>query len=279
MKKIAQPSFGVEDILNTCILTTTPQVEKDAMEKSKAEIISAEIDYKDKIKNGMLFHLPRRAKTSHMSEAALLKLYEYRMLKKQSVRVYYDNIMSLVRHNRCPFCNKQVVTTVDHYLPKTIYPICSIIPINLVAACRDCNTEKDNYYPQNREEELIHPYFDDIGDARWLYVKIQESIPVVFEYFVKPPTHWDNVTIRRTEKHIEVLKLKNMYASYASECLEDMKKRLKELYSTAGSCGVKEHLEEQYESCHNNDKNSYKTALLECLMSNDWFINGGCVAP
>ena len=137
MRKITQPNFSVEDILNECILTTTPRVQIKAMENSKEGIISAETDYEDKILKGLLFSTSQMAQTPYLTGNKLIQLYEYRMLQKPSVRVYYDKIKSIVRNERCPFCNKQVVKTVDHYLPKTKYPIYSITPINLVAACRD----------------------------------------------------------------------------------------------------------------------------------------------
>lgn len=279
MRKITQPNFSVEDILNECILTTTPRVQIKAMENSKEGIISAETDYEDKILKGLLFSTSQMAQTPYLTGNKLIQLYEYRMLQKPSVRVYYDKIKSIVRNERCPFCNKQVVKTVDHYLPKTKYPIYSITPINLVAACRDCNTEKDNYFPRTRDEELLHPYYDDIENCRWLFAKIHESLPIIFDFFVNPPEHWDTTTTKRVENHLEVLKLRKMYSSYAAGYVEDIRRRLKELYQTIGETGVKEHLQEEYESCYDNDKNSYKTALLECLIKNNWFLNGGFIEP
>ncbi len=275
MRRINKPSFCVADILDICISTVTPKETKDNIENSKAEIISAEIEYESKAQNDGLSKIPQMITTSHMSGNEMIKLYEYRMLQKAEVRVYYGKIMSLVRYGRCPFCNKQVVSTVDHYLPKSKYPIYAITPINLIAACRDCNTIKDEYTPENRAHELIHPYFDDIENDRWLFVKIQESNPIIFEYYIAPPKTWDNTTTKRVENHFNLFKLGVMYSSYASEYNEDIKQNLHNLYITIGSEGVKSYLQEQYNSCCANDKNSYKTALLECLMNNDWFCHGG----
>lgn len=63
----------------------------------------------------------------------------------------------------CPMCGYGQVLTLDHYLPKDAYPEFSILPLNLVPACSDCNNFKSNFIRSTEGARFIHPYFDDIS--------------------------------------------------------------------------------------------------------------------
>ena len=68
------------------------------------------------------------------------KLYEQNFVASKVGRRIYDSILNSVEDNICPYCSQRLIKTLDHYLPKSIYPYFSVTPINLVPACRDCNT-------------------------------------------------------------------------------------------------------------------------------------------
>ena len=54
-------------------------------------------------------------------------------------RATYDLLKLSAKGGFCPLCGQRNVSTLDHYLPKESYPDLSILPINLVRACSDCN--------------------------------------------------------------------------------------------------------------------------------------------
>jgi hypothetical protein len=63
----------------------------------------------------------------------------------------------------CPMCGSPSPPgTLDHILPKTIYPEYSVFFRNLVPACF-CNSKRGTTYigPQNSGARTLHPYFDD----------------------------------------------------------------------------------------------------------------------
>lgn len=57
---------------------------------------------------------------------------------------------------RCPFCGISELSTLDHYLPKELYPEFSVFPKNLVPSCAVCNTrKKDGFSKQGPTSECF----------------------------------------------------------------------------------------------------------------------------
>ena len=52
------------------------------------------------------------------------------------------DLMAAARNALCPFCGRDQVGTLDHYLPKSRYPELSVLGANLVPACETCNRLK-----------------------------------------------------------------------------------------------------------------------------------------
>lgn len=75
-----------------------------------------------------------------------------------------DKIILLAHNGRCPYCGQQIVKTLDHYLPKTLYPTYAITPYNLVPSCDACNKIKMTESFDSYEQQTIHPYYDDFTD-------------------------------------------------------------------------------------------------------------------
>jgi hypothetical protein len=92
-------------------------------------------------------------------------------------RQLYENRKSTSRFSKlrkmqlssCPMCGSPVTGTLDHFLPKEIFPEFSVMAANLVPACGHCNSHAkgSTYKGTIPDERLIHPYFDTItsGDV------------------------------------------------------------------------------------------------------------------
>lgn len=64
----------------------------------------------------------------------------------------------------CPMCGSPTTGTLDHYLPRTVFPEFSVMASNLVPACSHCNSGgKRAVYRGVGVERFIHPYFDTIA--------------------------------------------------------------------------------------------------------------------
>lgn len=70
----------------------------------------------------------------------------------------------------CPMCGSQCSRSLDHALPRRIFPEFSILRENLVPACTSCNSvQKGTIYRGKKEpERFIHPYYDQwASGALW----------------------------------------------------------------------------------------------------------------
>jgi hypothetical protein len=91
---------------------------------------------------------------------------------------------------RCCLCAHRKAGTLDHYLPRAAYPEFSVLPLNLVPACRDCNHAKgERYRGEDGGGAYLHPYLDAVpAGTRFLYadVKVNGGEPAV-AYYGEPP--------------------------------------------------------------------------------------------
>ena len=81
----------------------------------------------------------------------------------------FKNVLNVFRekftqNKTCPYCDLHEIefdlTSVDHFLPKSVYPTLSIFPPNLIVACTACN---DRIKRANMKFPIFHPYFHDIS--------------------------------------------------------------------------------------------------------------------
>lgn len=71
--------------------------------------------------------------------------------------------------NYCPCCGSPgKPTTLDHYLPQSVFPELSIVFENLTPMCSKCNELKDDkIYDEYGNRGFIHPYYDPIAEVRF----------------------------------------------------------------------------------------------------------------
>ena len=106
----------------------------------------------------------------------IVNLYE-KLKKNKGASDYYNKMRNSSKN--CLYCSENLVKCLDHYLPKSDFPLLSITPSNLVPCCNDCNfklNELSNY----NSPLIIHPYFehyDDIFDKQWVYARVPIDQP------------------------------------------------------------------------------------------------------
>ncbi|MBY5523567.1 HNH endonuclease [Rhizobium leguminosarum] len=89
----------------------------------------------------------------------------------------------------CPMCGSPMTGSLDHYLPKEVYPEFSIYSKNLVPACPACNsgTKGLTYHGKEPSERFLHPYFDKMASAPiWRVVVKPPFAAPAFEAEVLP---------------------------------------------------------------------------------------------
>ncbi|MBN4864789.1 MULTISPECIES: hypothetical protein [Providencia] len=86
----------------------------------------------------------------------------------KSEKLPFKQLEAMRKHNGlvvCPSCGEAGrPRTLDHYLPKDIFPELSVLLLNLTPMCDWCQGEKlTDYVTEDGQKRYIHPYFDDVN--------------------------------------------------------------------------------------------------------------------
>ena len=277
MLKVPKPTLLSADVYTDCIGIFQDVALRARLEACKPLIADAETEFEAKITRGQIYTIAHETVVNgNVTKKELKKVYSDQMLKSKIGRTHYNKLLKAAKGDLCPLCAHREATTLDHYLPKAKYPRLSVVPINLVPACRDCNTGKLTSYPRTPEEESIHPYYDDIESDQWLGAKINRTTPLSITFYVVHVAGWSGLLFERTKNHFLSYKLNTLYATQAGRELTARKHQYTSTYhSGAGAAGVKKLLADESISRSQSNINSWQSALYRCLASDDWFCNGG----
>lgn len=275
MIKLPVPKYDVEKIVNDCIsswgLTASTKARKKRVEASLDEIVEESNRYMQRATAGELSLFRAHEELTHgATKEDMIRLYEDKFVSGGG-RKYYEGIRGSA--SKCPYCRKREVTTIDHYLSKTKYPVFSVAPGNLVPSCSDCNKIKDNIEFTSRDEEVIHPYFDDFTQEKWISAQVipNGEEPIAFAYKVSCPDAWDKTRKTRALNHFDVFKLARVYAFEASEELVTCLSRIKRDYSSGGEEQAKKALREDISALDSENLNSWRSAMYQAILDDDWF--------
>lgn len=204
----------------------------------------------------------------------LAKNYTTR-LARGAGRSYYDHLKARAPYGTCPLCGHRDVSTLDHQLPKSVYPLLATAPCNLVPACSVCNHAKGDGAPTRSEEQTLHPYYDDVDRDQWLFARIIQTQPAAVEFYVDPPSGWDQVLVARARLHFDTFKLASLYGPQSAREMAGNRDYLSRLLEAGGEAEVCRYLEDMARSCAAQARNWWKTAMYQALASNTWYISGG----
>ena len=227
--------FDTGDVFDTCVSMVKNPALKAELRGVRRQVEDAAADYDAKAETGRLYLKTPHDHVGTVTAEKLIKVYTLRMVPKNATgRTIYDRIMSAPAHRRCPLCGIGTVNTLDHFLPKTHFPVFSVTPNNLVPACTWCQGEKLEYYPTSAGEQLLHPYFDDVDDDIWLVAEVVAGAPAGFRYSACPPDHWAPSAKARVATHLRELNLPLLFSSNAGSRLTEIRARLAKLLQKAG---------------------------------------------
>lgn len=162
MKKLEKPQFDMETIIDNCLVhMQNPRKKRITLVKEKIKKKTEEYD--ELAQHGQLHIIPEHDTIDNIATKEDMEaLYTQRFVpKNQPNRAFYDKILALAPYGKCPYCQQNLVKTVDHFLPKSKYVAYTVTPYNLIPACSDCNTGKLDSTFHNRVEEPFHPYYDN----------------------------------------------------------------------------------------------------------------------
>jgi len=284
MRAIVAPVYNVQTVYQTCTNSINDVVLGARLNMVTNNVVLAAQDYYQKAAAKKLYLIPPN--NSHnddivvgaVTKQELKDVYSVHFVgRTKPARVFYDQLLSNAPLGRCPFCGFGHASTLDHYLPKTTFPLVAVVPHNLVPACKDCNTGKGTAIAITEEAQYLHPYFDHqhFVSEQWLYAEVEPTVPANIRFYVTPPQHWDDVSKNRVQSHFNDFKLSARYSVEASNQLACLRDTLVTYHEMLGVDGVKQHLEIEARSNFRLHSNSWQTAMFQALAASNWYCNGG----
>lgn len=140
-----------------------------------------------------------------------------------------------LENNICPYCDWHEMelagVSIDHFLPKSKYPLLSIYPRNLVVACTACN---DRIKRDNMNLPIAHPYYTEAANFfnfrlvnEEIIIEFKDGITLIDKKKVKNFLDLFHIRERFNQSHIK--KLNDLYRRIRQGIFEELKNKKVEL--------------------------------------------------
>ncbi|MBP2611446.1 hypothetical protein [Agrobacterium pusense] len=263
-------------MLDACINSIRDEGLSKNLLLASTSIVLAEAEYLARGPDMTLFSIPGSDNVPPaMTTADMKRVYAGTFVKSKVTRGMYDLLKAAPRNDMCPLCAQRTVSTLDHYLAQAFHPALTVVPLNLVPACSECNKLKLDYQPSSEAQQSFHPYFDDFDDAQWLLAEVVETSPAAVRFSVAAPAGWSATKISRATRHFEAFRLAALYASHAGVEISNIRYSLERVAASGTAHDVRLHLSERAESARHAQPNAWQTATYQALAASDWFCAGG----
>ncbi len=203
------------------LITATPEM----LQRLAVEIL-AEYD-----KIGSLPKLNAKSKAAREWKAHLEDVFGYSRFEALIGR---ETMMGLLGIEVCPYCNIQLLMNLpgakgsrrnllllnfDHFFPKSQYPWFALSFYNLIPSCLLCNQPLKGNAVVSLSTHL-HPYHDNFhNNARFFTLPDIQSLPCEIDEICLEVGNCSKEDMCRTERTIELFRLKDLYAYFTHEVL------------------------------------------------------------
>lgn len=147
---------------------------------------------------------------------------------KSNIKDHYKKNKFSNNGKKCPYCGilRQEADELDHFLPRSIFPEFSVLPMNLIHACDKCNGSgnkgilvKDK---SNNKRMFLNPYIDSLI-AKFSFIKCTittDDIHLNTEFKINPKLKIINYnTYIIADNHFKQLKLNKRYGDLVEDDL------------------------------------------------------------
>lgn len=186
----------------------------------------------------------------------------------------------------CPYCNIFQTETVDHFLPKSVFPEFSFLPNNLVWCCSKCNTTKNDFYIENGKPIFLNPYFEDLNEYEFLECNITiDNSQLSYSYCINKENIRNHQTGPAIEKQYSKLEVIERYKGKTPEVITNLIGNLRSItscWSVSKTDAIK-WIEKEYERKKRDyGVNYFETAIYKGILNNqeveDYICNRAGVA-
>lgn len=281
MRAITTPTEDPRLVYQTCINSIADVEVRDRLNAVDNDIFLAAKEYEEKALAGQLYTLQASDYGDEdivlgtVKKTELIKVYTAHMVgRNKPARVIYDRLYNSAPLGKCPFCGFTDVRTLDHYLPKAKFPKLSVVPMNLVPSCRDCNSGKGVVTATTEETQSLHPYFDHnhFVNEQWLFAEAIRTTPTTIRFYAEPPDHWDDVSKAKVKNHFLNCDLGSRYKVQTATELASLKNTLS-LYGELGPNDIRKELLIRAKGSSQLYKNSWQVAMFQALANSYWYCD------
>lgn len=243
MIRLRMPPYDVEQVLIVCLENSAARNRNHYL-SGASDLADAARQYESFGSVGDLYQIvplgnnyQNQPVCGGLRKDELIKLYEYYLLKKNTnARKIYDQLLAS-SGKRCPFCcGISESSNLDHYLPKSFFPQYSILPLNLIPSCRDCNMgRKAAECSTKKVDQVLHPILDSacFFNEQWIFAQYNVGSPGFFRFYVDPPVGWADSDKERARFHFDQFDLPRRYSVLAAEELVNVDLQLQNYLNKA----------------------------------------------
>lgn len=189
-------------------------------------------DHKDNIISGLpgdliLLNKSYDSLNLTISEKELIKDFFLNTGYKNFQKNYSKYFLDLIGIDTCVYCNRNYTINLtktharaelDHWFPKTQFPLFALSFYNLIPSCHSCNHIKGNPAIDwnNALNEYVHPYIKEDFEGfnfDFFYEKGLDNLKIETRCFKKSI---------KTNKTLEFNQIKNIYNSHSEKELRDL---------------------------------------------------------
>ncbi|MCC3254485.1 HNH endonuclease [Xanthomonas campestris] len=276
MRRVREPRYNVSEILDVCLRHTEDNNLVERANTALNLLTAAELEYRTKANRRELYKVIESPTVgSLLSKDDMHFLYKKLSSSTPETRILYDYIKGLARGMICPLCNQRTVSTLDHYLAKSFHGSLAITPINLVPACKDCNTDSGTRRATSPGDQTFHPYFDNGDSEVWLIAEIVPESPPAAVFSTSKPLSWDEDFYLSAKSHFDDFNLSLLYSAQAGQELVNIYIDIINSPDGERPRELRQHFLETASRRRVPVRNSWQAAFYQAAADSEWLCNGG----
>lgn len=276
MKKLNPPNINAEQAYKTIKERSRSEDKKQRLENLESYIFDRYSDYLCSVE--ILESITSSRITEDEDKNALQSCYSRNSKGYLEGEVVANiiGIQSIQHKQKCPYCGLDKPRTIDHYLPKSIFPEFSIFPPNLIPCCGYCNSKKNDTWLKDGERNYLNLYYDDIPEGiEFLYTRliyIDDSLVPLISFTLENNFGINQGLFKLIERHYENLNLLNEYSESIEEEFSSIIDKI-ENYPILSIDEHKQSIERDYRTIvRKYGVNFWKASFLKGLLNCDEFF-------
>lgn len=263
------------DIYESCWKTRKNETLRQRCREDEGLIIAANESLESSSAHDFPLDAEQFGAKGSLSKDELIELYDKGLMKLSDAKRY---VIAIKRgaSGRCSYCGRSLPTldlSLDHFFPKSVYPLLSVSPTNLIPSCRECNEgQKRDRTFEKYDEMPYNPYFEENQIARWLLAEIgvDDCRPYV-AYSIRPLNPEDNGDEwSRAQNYFELFNLGERYSLTATDEIQARQSEYVSCYKLLGCAQFLIMRRAVYESCLKGASMEYwRPAFEYALMTSE----------